>query len=381
MLIERKACLERLSAAANRSPVIALLGPRQSGKTTLARQFALGQSAVFFDLESVADQRRLENPDFALRDLAGLVVLDEIQRMPELFQLLRVLVDRPENRARFLILGSASPEIIKKSSETLAGRIEFIEMVGFDMTETGSDVWKNLWERGGFPRSYIAETVEDSVVWREGFVRTFVERDIAQLGINLPAVTMRRFWNMLAHYHGQTWNASEISRSIGVSDKSVRFYLDILTGSFMVRQLQPWFENTGKRQVKAPKIYFRDSGLLHTILDIRDFHALLGHVKVGASWEGFVLEQLTRIFHKAQPYYWGTYNKAELDVLFSWNGKTYGFEIKFNEAPKLTSSMRVALDTLGLEHLWVIYPGVHSYRLHERITACPVGELASLPLT
>lgn len=380
MLISRPQYLEKLSIATGRSPVTALLGPRQCGKTTLARQFAQNQKATFFDLESVPDQRRLQNPELTLQGLDGFVVLDEIQVMPELFQVLRVLVDRPENRARFLILGSASPDIIKKASESLAGRVEFIELTGFNLVEAGLQNWKDLWVRGGFPRAYLSETDANSLAWREGFIRTFLERDIPQLGINIPAITMRRFWTMLAHNHGQTWNASELARSMGLSDKSVRSYLDILTGTFMIRQLQPWYENVGKRQVKAPKIYFRDTGLFHSLLDIGDYHALLGHSKVGASWEGFALEQALQILRPIQPYFWATYSGAELELVFLSNGKKYGVEIKFNEAPQATTSMHTAFDVLDLKHLWIIYPGEHIYPITKNFTVWPLQKIAELSL-
>ena len=320
-MIQRDDYLSRLKTAIGRSPVTALLGPRQCGKTTLARQLAEQQESTFFDIESLPDRRRLQNPELMLGSLTDLVVLDEIQVMPELFQVLRVLVDRPENQARFLILGSASPEMIRSSSETLAGRLEFIDLQGFDLSETGADTWEPLWLRGGFPRSFLANSETDSLAWREGFIRTFLERDIPQLGINIPAITMRRFWTMLAHYHGQTWNAAEIGRSMGLSDKTVRSYLDILTGAFMIRQLQPWFENLGKRQVKSPKIYFRDSGLLHSLLEVPDKHSLLGHPKVGASWEGFALEQALQILHPNTAYFWGTHAGAELDLVFQLKRK------------------------------------------------------------
>ena len=302
MIIQRTEYLKKLQAAVRRAPIASILGPRQCGKTTLAREFAKQQKkATLFDLENPADLQRLKNPDLVLRGLDGLVVLDEIQAMPELFQLLRVVVDRPENRARFLILGSASPDIIRGVSETLAGRVEFVDMMGFSLQEVGYENWKQLWLRGGFPLSYLAQTDEDSKKWREGFIRTFLERDIPQLGINIPATTMRRFWMMLAHYHGQTWNASELASSLALSDKTVRYYLDVLTGTFMVRQLQPWFENVGKRQVKAPKIYIRDSGLYHFLLDIDNEHSLMGNPRVGASWEGLALEEIMRVFSSAYP--------------------------------------------------------------------------------
>ena len=379
-MIHRPHYLKRLANATRRAPITALLGPRQCGKTTLARLFAKELQTTFFDLESYPDQRRLENPELVLGSLEGIVILDEIQIMPELFQVLRVLVDRPENQARFLILGSASPAIIKSASESLAGRVEFIELSGFDLSESGEQAWETLWLRGGFPRAYLAETEADSLAWREGFIRTFLERDIPQLGINIPAIAMRRFWTMLAHYHGQTWNASELGRSMGLSDKTVRSYLDILSGTFMVRQLQPWFENLGKRQVKSPKVYLRDSGLLHSLLDIPDRHALLGHPKIGASWEGYVIEQLLQAVRPAQAYFWATHSGAEVDLVFLHQGKKYGVEVKFNEAPKITPSMRTALSDLELEHLWVIYPGEHTYPVDERISVWPLKEIAQLPV-
>jgi len=379
-MIHRPHYLKRLANATRRAPITALLGPRQCGKTTLARLFAKELQTTFFDLESYPDQRRLENPELVLGSLEGIVILDEIQIMPELFQVLRVLVDRPENQARFLILGSASPAIIKSASESLAGRVEFIELSGFDLSESGEQAWETLWLRGGFPRAYLAEAEADSLAWREGFIRTFLERDIPQLGINIPAIAMRRFWTMLAHYHGQTWNASELGRSMGLSDKTVRSYLDILSGTFMVRQLQPWFENLGKRQVKSPKVYLRDSGLLHSLLDIPDRHALLGHPKIGASWEGYVIEQLLQAVRPSQAYFWATHSGAEVDLVFLHQGKKYGVEVKFNEAPKITASMRTALSDLELEHLWVIYPGEHTYPVDERISVWPLKEIARLPV-
>jgi hypothetical protein len=377
-MLQRPYTLNHLQTAIGRSPVTALLGPRQCGKTTLARQLAEHQNATFFDIESVPDRRRLQNPEFVLGSLIGLVVLDEIQQMPELFQVLRILVDRPQNLARFLILGSASPEIIKSASETLAGRLEFIELQGFDLSETGADSWESLWLRGGFPRSFLANSEDDSQAWREGFIRTFLERDIPQLGINIPAVAMRRFWTMLAHYHGQTWNGAEMGRSMGLSDKTVRSYLDILTGTFMIRQLQPWFENLGKRQVKSPKIYFRDTGLLHALLDIPDKHSLLGHPKVGASWEGFALEQALQILHPNAAYFWGTHAGAELDLVFQFRGKRYGMEIKFNEAPSLTPSMRIAASELALDHLWIVFPGSETYPVAKNITTLPIKDLEAI---
>ena len=377
-MVDRLFYLKRLDTSARRSPVTALLGPRQCGKTTLARVFGEGRRAVYFDLESQPDLRRLENPELALGDARGLVILDEIQAMPELFNVLRVLVDRPRNRARFLILGSASPDIIRRVSQSLAGRVEFVELSGFDLRETGAEAWERLWLRGGFPRSFLAGSEEDSLAWREGFIRTFLERDIPQLGIAIPAPAMRRFWTMLAHYHGQTWNASEIARSMGLSDKTVRGYLDILAGTFMVRQLQPWHENIGKRQVKAPKAYLRDSGLLHSLVGVPDRHVLLGHPRVGASWEGFAIEQVLLALNPSEAYFWATHTGAELDLFFTLRGRRVGVECKFSEAPAITRSMRIALDDLRLDHLYVIHPGPHRYPAHDKITVWPLAEIAGL---
>jgi predicted AAA+ superfamily ATPase len=345
----------------------------------LARQFSQTRPSNFFDLESLPDQRRLQNPELALGALEGLVVLDEIQIMPELFNALRVLVDRPARQAQFLILGSASPEIIKKVSETLAGRVEFIELTGFHLTEVPTSSWQKLWVRGGFPRSYLAQSEEDSAAWREGFIRTFLERDIPQLGITIPAPAMRRFWTMLAHYHGQIWNGAKLARAMGVSDKTVRSYLDILTGTYVVRQLQPWYANTGKRQVKSPKVYLRDSGLLHALLGLKNWDGLLSHPGVGASWEGFAIEQIIQILQLQEAYFWATHNGAELDLLFFSNGRPYGIEIKFQEAPKVTRSMRIAVETLGLEQLWVVYPGMHAFPADKKISMLPLPDIVLLP--
>ena len=377
-MIKRPVYLESLKTAVRRSPVTALLGPRQTGKTTLARMFAKERTATFFDLESIPDQRRLQNPELVLGNLEGFVILDEIQLMPELFGTLRVVVDRPGQKARFIILGSASPEIIRNASETLAGRIEFVDLNGFDLAEVGETNWEPLWIRGGFPRSYLADNETDSLTWREGFIRTFLERDIPQLGIQIPATAMRRFWTMLAHYHAQTWNASELSRAMGVSDKTVRGYLDILTGAFMVRQLQPWYENISKRQVRAPKVYLRDSGILHSLLNIQDRHSLLGHPKVGASWEGYVIEQVLQILRPRKHIYWAVHNSAELDLLLFHKGKRYGMEVKFSEAPEITRSMQTALHDLDLTHLWVVYPGADAYQVEKKISVLPLQKIPEL---
>lgn len=377
MIVHRADYLDRIATSITRAPVTTLLGPRQCGKTTLARFFSAEREATYFDLESLPDQRRLQNPELMLSSLQGLVVLDEIQIMPELFSALRVLVDRPDNKTRFLILGSASPQIVGSVSETLAGRTEFIELSGFNLSEVSTQL-DQLWLRGGFPLSFLARNENDSQAWRNGFIRTFLERDIPQLGITIPAAAMRRFWTMLAHFHGQTLNASEIGRSLGLSDKTVRSYLDILSGTFMMRQLQPWYENLRKRQVKAVKIYFRDSGLFHSLLDISDMHSLLGHPRLGASWEGFALEQVIQFVAPTEAYFWATHSGAELDLFFVKNGKRYGVEFKFNEAPAVTKSMRSAMDVLSLSHLWIVYPGKDAYPVQHNISVVPLADAASI---
>jgi uncharacterized protein len=378
-MIDRPAYLKRLAEAVRRSPVTALMGPRQCGKTTLARMFQQGKTASVFDLESQADLQRLQNPEMMLGSLKGLVVLDEIQTMPALFNVLRVLADRPRNPARFLVLGSASPEIVKRTSESLAGRVEFVELSGFDLFETGAGNWKKLWMRGGFPRSYLSRSDGDSEAWREGFLKTFLERDIPQLGISIAAPAMRRFWTMLSHYHGQTWNASELSRSMGLSDKTVRSYLDILTATYMVRQLQPWHENIGKRQVKAPKIYLRDSGILHALINVGDDRALQAHPRVGASWEGFALEMVLRALRPAEAYFWSTHSGAELDLLISHRSRRFGFEFKYSEAPQVTRSAHTAISDLQIDQLWVVYPGEHCFPIEKKITAIPLSRVSELP--
>ena len=377
-MLPRDDYLHQLEIATSRSPVTALLGPRQCGKTTLARQLAATRKSTLFDLESEPDVRRLANPELVLGGLDGLVVLDEIQRMPRLFNALRVLVDRAEGRSRFLILGSASPDLVRGVSESLAGRVEFIELAGFDLAETGVETWMRLWLRGGFPRSYLAAAESDSMAWREGFVRTFLERDIPQLGITIPAAAMRRFWTMLAHWHGQTWNASELGRAMSFSDKTVRRYLDLLTGTYMVRQLQPWFENIAKRQVKAPKVYLRDAGLLHVLLDIRDERALLAHPRVGASWEGFVVEQILHAVRPSNAWFWATHGGGELDLLVFDRGRRIGFEVKFNEAPDVTRSMHEVVRVLSLDHLFVVCPGRDAYPVDSHISVVPVRDAPDL---
>ncbi len=376
-MVQRSEYTARLTTALHRSPVVALLGPRQCGKTTLAKALGRGWSTSvdYLDLESQRDQRRLQNPEMALESSVGLTVLDEIQEMPHLFAVLRSLVDRDGRHGRFLILGSASPELVKGASESLAGRVEFVDLAPFDLRETGSETLRRLWCRGGFPRSYLSATNADSNAWREGFIRTFLQRDLPQLGITIPAPAMRRFWTMIAHYHGQTWNASEIGRSMGLSDKTVRSYLDILTQTFMVRQLQPWFENLGKRQVKAPKLYLRDTGLLHTLLSIEEETDLMGHPKVGASWEGFALEQILRVIDPAEAYFWALHSGGEVDLLFQRKGNRYGVELKFSESPKIHQSTYQAVDTLCLEHLWVVCPSRQTYPVSEAVTVTSLDHL------
>lgn len=378
-MIDRPMYLNHLSRAVKRSPITALIGPRQCGKTTLARMFSKGKSTAFFDLESQLDLNRLQNPQMMLGSLHGLVILDEIQAMPELFRVLRVLVDRPENKSRFLILGSASPDLVKNASETLAGRVEFVELSGFNLQEAGTNHSAVLWLRGGFPRSFLALSDDDSLAWRESFIQTFLARDIPQLGISVPPATMRRFWTMLAHYHGQIWNASELGRSLDLSDKTVRSYLDILVGTFMIRQLQPWYENISKRQVKAPKIYLRDPGLLHALLNLPDLQTLQGYSRMGASWEGFAIEQALQSVKPAQAFFWATHTGAEVDLFFISRGRRYGIECKFSETPKITKSMNQALESLNLTHLWIIYPGEHAYPLSKQITVWPLKDIVSLP--
>ncbi len=370
--IERDYFISELHSALAVHPVIALLGPRQCGKTTLAQQYASLQPGKsipaihHFDLEDPDDLAKLGAPKLALEDLTGLIIIDEIQRQPELFPLLRVLVDQHKKR-KFLILGSASRDLIKQSSETLAGRIRYIEITPFSYAEV--DNMNRLWLHGGFPNSYLTKNNQHSIDWRAAYITTFLERDIPNLGIQVPARTLRRFWMMLAHYHGGIFNASEIGASLGVGHTTARRYLDILTGTFMIRELTPWFENINKRQIKSPKIYFRDSGIFHSLLGIHDMVALQNHPKLGASWEGFALEEIIRSHH-AEPeecYFWGIHNQGELDLLIIKNGKRLGFEFKYSDAPLLTSSMQLAQDTLQLDKLTVIYPGKSAYRLTTKI--------------
>src|SRR4029077_8757040 len=345
-MIDRKTDIRLVRTALRRSRVVALLGPRQCGKTTLARQFVPADSLNYFDLEDPPSVARLSEPDIALRPLRGLVVIDEIQHRPELFPLLRVLADRKPLPARFLILGSAAPDQLSQSSETLAGRLETVLLEGFRLGDLGPRARGRLWLRGGFPLAYTARTERDSVAWRRQFLQTFLERDIPQLGIQIPAVALRRFWNMLAHYHAQTWNGAELARALAVSEPTVRRYLDLLSGVFIVRQLPPWFENLSKRQVKAPKVFVRDSGLLHTLLGIANQRNLELHPMVGASWEGFAVEEVLKALRPDEAYYWATHQGAEVDLLLFKHGCRIGIERKRADAPTLTPSMRIAYSDL-----------------------------------
>ncbi|MBL8676817.1 MAG: ATP-binding protein [Alphaproteobacteria bacterium] len=366
--MKRDAFIKEINQLFRVHPAIALLGPRQCGKTTLAQMYTeTHQPTKRFDLENPEDLLLLENPMLALSELEGLVILDEIQRRPDLFPVLRVLIDQHKENKKFLILGSASRDLIRQSSETLAGRLAHIEVTPFSYWETGEI--NKLWVRGGFPLAYLAPSEFDGFNWLRFYITSFLERDIPNLGINVPAATLRRFWMMLAHYHGNIFNASEIGKSLSVSTTAIRHYIDILVGTFMIRQLQPWTENIKKRQVKTPKIYFRDSGIFHSLLGVRSQEDLFHHPKMGASWEGFALEEIIR-FHKADPedcFFWAIHSQAELDLLIIKGGKKIGFEIKYTDAPKITRSMHTALETLDLDSLTVIYPGKQSFSLSEKI--------------
>ncbi len=375
----RPRALRRLDASFRIHRCVALFGPRQCGKTTLAGLYAEGETAVtIFDLEREADLRRLSRPELALGPLRGLVVLDEIQRRPNLFAALRPLLDRRDCQARFLLLGSASPAIIRGVSESLAGRVGFVEPGGLDLEDVGPDSWRVLWERGGFPRSALAANRADSFAWRIDFARTFLERDIPALGISIPGEALGRFWRMTAHYHGQIWNAREFARSIGRGEAAARRYLDLLVGAYVVRALPPWFENLKKRQIRAPKIYIRDTGLLHALLGVARLVELTGHPKVGASFEGFVIEQVLSSLGTREAYFWGTYGGAELDLLIHRNGKRFGFEVQYTDAPRTTRSMRIAIADLGLDRLFVVTPGEERYLLDDDIEVLPARDIGAL---
>jgi predicted AAA+ superfamily ATPase len=366
-MISRSSIRDSLNQGLKHSPGVALLGPRQCGKTTLARQVAQEQGARIFDLENPEDAAALENPMLALEALRGLVVLDEVQRKPELFPILRVLMDRPDSPAKFLLLGSASPFLVRGVTESLAGRVSFIDLQGFSIDEVGIGEQGKLWERGGFPRSFLAAEESLSHAWRRDFIRTFVEKDFGSLGLGATPSSLGRLWQMTAHYHGQSLNASEIGRSLGESYKTIQRHLELLEGAFMIRMLRPWFENLGKRLVKSPKLYVRDSGLLHALLGIGSHDALLGHPKLGASWEGFALEQILWKLPRVDAWFWGTQGGAELDLFIQPGGRRIGFEFKVSDAPRMTKSLSIARDDLKLDELIVVKPMGACYHLEDRI--------------
>ncbi|MDP3096765.1 MAG: ATP-binding protein [Syntrophales bacterium] len=372
-MIPRAHITANISTALERSRAVALIGPRQCGKTTLARQFVSPDSPNYFDLEDPLSLARLDEAMTALRGLTGLVVIDEVQRRPDLFPILRVLMDRDPLPAKFLILGSASPLLLRQSSESLAGRLETVSIGGLSLRDVGEKSHSMHWFRGGFPLSFLATSDTESAAWRKNFIRTFLERDIPQLGLLTPAQTLFRFWTMLAHYHGQVWNAAEPARSLGLNESTIRRYLDLLEGVFMVRQLPPWYENLKKRQIKSPKVYFRDSGLLHQLIGIRGQKDLLTHPKCGASWEGYVIEELLTASRPDEAYFWGTHAGAEIDLLLFKDGRRIGVEIKRADAPRMTPSMRIAMTDLKLERLIVIYPGERRYALTEKVDVLPLS--------
>lgn len=382
MQIKRTDEIDLLNARFRSNPIVAILGPRQCGKTTLARQFAdqWPKDITFFDLENPRDLRQLEEPLLALENQEGLIVLDEIQRTPDLFPVLRVLADRPNKKTKFLILGSASRDLMRQSSESLAGRISYLEIGGFSLDLVGTAKKEKLWIRGAFPRSFLASSEAASYQWRQDFIATFLERDIPQLGFNIPSKSLGRFWQMLAHYHGQIFNASEIGKSLAVSDHTAQRYLDLLSATFMVRQLRPWNYNTKKRIIKRPKIYFRDTGILHALFDLPEKKDVLSHPKLGASWEGFALEETIKAIRlkENEIFFWGVHAAAEIDLVFQKNGRLYGIEVKYTQAPGFTSSMRMASEELALKHLWVIYPGSETYALNKNMTVIPLTKLSSI---
>jgi hypothetical protein len=374
-MIPREDVLKKIRTALARGPVAVLTGPRQCGKTTLARELLSESSANYFDLEDPVSLARLEEPRTALEPLRGLVVVDEIQRRPDLFPVLRVLADRRRRPAQFLILGSASGDLMRQGSESLAGRMERIEIGGFTLAELGPESAARLWRRGGFPLAYLARRDDDSLAWRKQFVQAFLERDLPQWGVRAPAVALLRFWTMLAHYHGQIWNAAEPARALGVTPPTSRRYLDLLTDALMIRQLQPWHANLGKRQVKSPKVYVRDSGILHYLLGLATEKALLGHPKLGASWEGFVIEQVLAVEQHDEAWFWATHQGAEIDLILRCGDRLLGVECKRADAPRLAPSIRTAIDDLGLERVAIVYPGSKRYALAKRVEAVPFEAL------
>lgn len=378
-MIKRTLLLQETKDALNRNRVVALIGARQCGKTTLARQIVSSDSPNYFDLENPVSLIRLDQPMTALQDLHGTIIIDEIQRRPDLFPILRVLSDREPLPARFLILGSASPALLRQFSESLAGRISMIRMSGFGLGEIGIENQTQHWTRGGFPLSFLAETDQASLEWRRDFIATFLERDVPQFGVKIPSASLFRFWSVLAHYHGQVWNAAEAARTLNINESTARRYLDLLQDLFMVRQLQPWYSNLGKRQVKSPKIYFRDTGLLHYLLGIKSENELNLHPKSGASWEGYVIEEVIKSTRPEEVFFWATHSGAELDLLLIKDGKRIGMECKRMDAPKLTPSMRTAIKDLELDGLIVVYPGAQSYSLMEGITVLPLAKIVADP--
>ncbi|MBL0128562.1 MAG: ATP-binding protein [Flavobacteriales bacterium] len=376
-MIQRDELVHRIRQGLRNNPVVMLVGPRQSGKTTLARQVLPGDAPNYFDMEDPVVAGLLAQPMTTLKGLRGTVVIDEAQREPGLFPVLRVLADRPGKPARFLVLGSASPELVRQASESLAGRVDIIEVRGFTTHEL-PDRTNALWLRGAFPRSVLARSEAESMKWRRNFMRTFLERDLGVLGFNLSPKAMGRFWSMLAHYHGQIWNASEIASSLGVSPPTAKAYLDVLEQTFMVRRLLPWYQNSGKRIVKSPKVYLRDSGILHALFGVGSMRELLVHPKLGASWEGFVIEEVLSAVEPHDAYFYNVHSGAELDLLFTRQGKRIGIEVKRQDAPRMTRSMHVALADLDLHKLFVVYPGFRRYTLDKKVECIPFAEIGSI---
>lgn len=377
LMIQRTEITAAVETALGRSPVVVLSGPRQCGKTTLARGFLSPDSVNYFDLEDPTSLARLDEPMTALGPLEGLIVIDEVQRRPDLFPVLRVLADRRPATARFLLLGSASGDLLRQTSESLAGRAERVTIGGFSLAEVGDKAFGDLWLRGGLPLSFLAASDADSLAWRGQFIQSLLERDFPQWGVRIPAVALRRFWTIVAHYHGQTWNAADAARTLGSGEQAVRRYLDLLSDAYMVRQLQPYHANLRKRQVKSPKVYVRDSGLLHRLLGIDTQKTLMDHPKIGASWEGFVIEEVLASEPHDDEYFWATHQGAEIDLILRRGDRLLGVECKRTDAPKVTPSIRTAMQDLGLDRVAVLYPGEKRYELAEGVEAVPVSELAS----
>ncbi len=374
-MINRQQYIKHIKRALRRSRAVALLGPRQVGKTTLARKLVDINSPNYFDLEDASSLIALSDAKTILEPLKGIIVIDEIQLRPDLFPVLRVLLDRKPLPSKFLILGSASPGLLRQSSESLAGRLEIVEIDGFGLVEVGEKKATQLWVRGGFPLSFLAKNNADSFAWRKNFIKTFLERDLREQGIDIPTVTLHRFWSMLANSHAQIWKAAPIASSLGISEPTVRKYLDIFAGVFMVRQLQPWHANIKKRQVKSPKVYIRDTGVLHYLLGLRTDAEILRHPLSGASWEGFVIEEIIRSVEPDNVYFWATHQGAEIDLILSKGGQMYGIEVKRADAPTMSPSMRIALEDLKLDSIGVIYPGKKRYSLHKKIEVVPFDEI------